>query len=81
MTSDLEISTDDVYAAIRRLWEAGQEGTTDEGGAAGRSVSDTAIAEETGLALPVVREYLDNADGEQFVVDRDGETRTVTAIL
>jgi hypothetical protein len=29
----------------------------------------------------VVREYLDNADGEQFVIDRDGETRTVTAIL
>ena len=80
MTSDLEIGTDDVYGVIRRLWESGREGLTDDG-AAVRSVSDTDIAQETGLDLQVVREYLDNADGELFVVGRDGDSRTVTALL
>jgi hypothetical protein len=70
MTSDLEATTDDLYATIRDLHEA-QQG----------DVPDTAIAEASGLELTAVRDFLDNADGVKLVVGRDGETRTVTELL
>ena len=39
------------------------------------------IADATGLELTVVRDFLDNADGVKFAVEREGDTRTVTALL
>jgi hypothetical protein len=87
MTSDLDATTADLYQTIRDLWLEAQRGSTDElappegFGQAVVSVTDTAIADATGLELTVVREYLDNADGVQLTVGRDGDSRTVTALL
>lgn len=87
MTSDLDATTDDLYDSIRELWQETQGDPGDEPappagfGQTVRSVRDTAIAERTGLELPAVRDFLDNADGVRLVVGRDGETRTVTAFL
>ena len=39
------------------------------------------VPPESGLELMAIREFLDNADGVKFVVGRDGETRTVKALL
>jgi hypothetical protein len=87
MTSDLDATTADLYQTIRDLWLEAQQGATDElappagFGQSVVSVHDTAIADATGLELTVVRDYLDNADGVQLAVGRDGDTRTVTALL
>lgn len=87
MTSDLDATTDDLHRTIRDLWRAAQHGTTDDLAPPGRdgqavaSVPDTLIADETGLELTVVREFLDNADGVKLVVGRDGDSRSVTALL
>jgi hypothetical protein len=87
MTSDLEATTADLYRTIRELWLEAQHGATDElappagYGQAVVSVHDTAIADATGLELTVVRDFLDNADGVKLTVGRDGDTRTVTALL
>jgi len=87
MTSDLDATTDDLYGTIRDLWNAAQHGTTDElappagFGQAVVSVPDADIAEATGLELAAVREFLDHADGVKLVVGREGETRTVKALL
>ena len=78
MTSDLDATTDDLYDTIQQLWQQAQQGADDQGGA---SVTDTAVADRTGLDLGAVREFLDNADGVKFTVTRDGDTRTVTALL
>ena len=78
MTSDLDATTDDLYDTIQQLWQQAQQGSDDQGGP---SVTDTAVAERTGLDLGAVREFLDNADGVKFTVTRDGDTRTVTALL
>ena len=45
------------------------------------SIPDTAIAEETGLELAAVREFLDNADGVKLMVGTDGEARSVKALI
>ncbi|MDN4174833.1 hypothetical protein QWY28_17860 [Nocardioides sp. SOB77] len=86
MTSDLEATTDDLQHTIRELWQQAQGGAGElappEGfGQSVTSVRDTEIAEATGLELDPVREYLDNADGTLLVVGRDGDTRTVKALL
>lgn len=87
MTSDLEATTDDIYTAIRGLWQEAQGGSSDElappagFGQSVASVPDVDIASATGLELDVIREYLDNADGTSLVVGRDGETRAVKALL
>jgi len=87
MTSDLDATTADLYQTIRDLWLEAQQGASDElappagFGQAVVSVRDTAIADATGLELTVVREYLDNADGVKLAVGREGDTRTVTALL
>ena len=87
MTSDLEATTADLYQTIRDLWLEAQNGASDElappagSGHAVVSVHDTAIADATGLELTVVRDFLDNADGVKFAVEREGDTRTVTALL
>jgi hypothetical protein len=73
MTSDLDATTDDLYRTIRDLWLETQQQDA--------SVPDTAIADASGLDLTAVRDFLDNADGVKLVVGRDGETRTVTALL
>ncbi len=87
MDSDLEATTDDLLNTIRELWQeaqggAGTELSPPEGfGQAVTSIKDTDIAEAAGLELGPVREYLDNADGTQLVVGRDGDTRTVKALI
>jgi hypothetical protein len=87
MTSDLDATTEDLYELIRTLWQDAQGGAGDElappagFGQAVVSVSDTAIAERSGLDISVVRDFLDNADGVRLVVDTDGETRTVKGLL
>ncbi|MBC2959077.1 hypothetical protein [Nocardioides deserti] len=85
MTSDLEATTDDLLNTIRELWQRAQGGdelAPPEGfGQAVTSVKDTEIAEATGLELDPVREYLDNADGTQLVVGRDGDTRAVQGLI
>ncbi|WP_210650022.1 hypothetical protein [Nocardioides sp. SYSU D00065] len=85
MTSDLETTTDDLYETIRELWQEAQPGMTDNDasgfGQSVVSIQDTAIAERTGLELAAVRDFLDNADGVKFEVGRDGETRTVKALI
>ncbi|NPD05776.1 hypothetical protein HN031_13880 [Nocardioides sp. zg-1308] len=84
MTSDLDTTTDDLYETIRGLWREAQQGDAaapDDTDATAVGVPDTAVAERTGLELGAVREFLDNADGVKFAVARDGETRTVTALL
>ncbi|MDH2415978.1 hypothetical protein [Nocardioides sp. CER19] len=86
MTSDLDATTDDLYTTIQELLLQAQGSAGDDLPAGGfgqriASVPDTAIASATGLELPVVREYLDNADGAKLVVDRDGETRSVKGLL
>ena len=87
MTSDLEATTDDLYTTIHALWQESQPATGGEltppagFGTAVVSISDADIAERTGLELGVVREYLDNADGVQLVVGRDGDARSVTGLL
>jgi hypothetical protein len=85
MTSDLEATTDDLYATIRRLWQDAQGGGDDlpVGGYGQRmaSVPDTNIATAMALDLEVVREYLDNVGGVKLVVDRDDETRSVKGLL
>ncbi|HEY0889957.1 MAG TPA: hypothetical protein VGE38_10130 [Nocardioides sp.] len=80
MTSDLEATTDDLYNAIRDLWLEAQGGDDVSDGGFGQrvtSIRDTDIAAAVQLDLAAVREYLDNADGVQIVVERDGETRLV----
>ena len=87
MTSDLDATTDDLYDTIRDLWREAQQATSGElappagFGQAVVSIPDTAVADASGLELPAVREFLDNADGVKFVVGRAGETRTVTALI
>ncbi len=85
MTSDLDTTTDDVYEAIRQLWQEAQPGMTDNDasgfGQTVVSVPDTAVAERTGLDLEAVRDFLDNADGVKLTVGRDGDTRTVTSLI
>jgi hypothetical protein len=87
MTSDLETTTDDLYETIRTLWRQAQQGTGGEPdapagfGQAVVSIPDTAIAEETGLELSAVREFLDNADGVKLVVGTDAEARSVKALI
>ena len=86
MTSDLERTTDDLYNTIRGLWLDAQGGGSDDvpsGGFGQRvtSVPDEDIASATKLDLTVVRDYLDNANGTQLVVERDGESRRVTGLL
>lgn len=87
MTSDLETTTDDIFNAIRELWQEAQPGSDADQAQAGgfgqsvASVSDVAIAERTGLDIAAVREYLDHADGVQVVVGRDGEHRSVRGLV
>ena len=87
MTDDLETTTDDLLNTVRDLWQQAQPGAdTDQTppggfGQAVVSVPDTDIAAASGLALDVVREYLDNADGVQLVVGRDGESRSVKGLM
>jgi outer membrane lipoprotein SlyB len=86
MTSDLETTTDDLYNTIRELFQEAQGTTGDDLPSSGfgqkvASVTDAAIASATGLELTAVQEYLDNANGVQLVVERDGESRRVTGLL
>ncbi len=86
MTSDLDATTDDLFSTIRDLWQAAQDGTGDAAAPAGAgqaavSIPDTAVADRTGLDLAAVREFIDNADGVKLTAGRDGETRTVEALL
>jgi hypothetical protein len=87
MTSDLETTTDDLYATIRELWQQAQPATGGDldapagFGQAVVSIPDTAIAEATGLDLTAVREFLHNADGVKLVVETDGEARSVKALI
>lgn len=86
MTSDLEATTDDLYNTVRDLWQQAQGGASGEVdspagfGQAVVSVPDADIVEATGLALEVVRDYLDHADGTQLVVARTGDTRLVQGL-
>jgi hypothetical protein len=87
MTSDLEATTDDLLNTIRELWQQAQGGGAGElappsgFGQSVTAVPDTAVAEATGLDIGPVREYLENADGVQLVVGRNGESRSVTGLL
>lgn len=86
MTSDLDTTTDDLYNTIRALWLEAQGAAGDDvpsGGFGQRvtAIPDTDIAEASGLDLTAIRDFLDNADGVRLVVDRDGETRRVKALL
>jgi len=86
MTSDLETTTDDLYNTIRALWLDAQGASGDDvpsGGFGQRvaSVRDEDIAAASRLDLTVVRDYLDNANGAQLVVERDGESRRVTGLM
>jgi outer membrane lipoprotein SlyB len=86
MTSDLETTTDDLYTTIRALFQEAQGSAGDDLPSSGfgqkvASVADVDVASATGLDLAAVREYLDNANGVQLVVERDGETRKVTGLL
>jgi hypothetical protein len=78
MTRDRETAEADlIYDAVDRLWhqtDADAEGDRP-------SVTDTAIALETGIELDDVRAWLDEADGSRFRVGHYGDTRAVEAII
>lgn len=77
MTRDRETGEGElVYAAAERLWrEVAADAEGDR-----PSVTDLAIAHETGIELEHVRRWLDEATGPRLTVKRYGETRVVEAL-
>jgi hypothetical protein len=78
VTRDRETAEADlIYDAADRLW---REANADAEGD-GVSVTDTAIAHESGVEIDDVRAWLDNADGSRFQIGHYGGTRAVEALL
>ncbi|WP_114423540.1 hypothetical protein [Nocardioides houyundeii] len=87
MPKDYESVSAHIDLTVRELWAQAQRDVAQESvppadlGDAIRSVSDDEIARTAGVDLADVRQYLDGAEGRDFVLGREGETRTVKAVI
>jgi hypothetical protein len=79
-----------IWAAVQSAWDAAQDfdGSTEMPGiraassdAEARSVPDTTVAEQAGVDLGLVRTWLDENEDVRVLVESEGETRLVTAVI
>ena len=79
-----------IWAAVQSVWDAAQDfdGSTEmpeiraaSSDADARSVPDEDIAEEAGVEVALVRAWLDENNDIRVVVESEGETRLVKAVM